>query len=188
MQEDEMSSIQKGSVVFHTKRNASTDNSQFISKAGRRVLFPAFAAAGAGRGSSTHAAKTQAYGTPLEAVQVKGKFNRSGRQSPASPEDAMVPNRKGRAVFFAGGQQREPALSSEQSIAEQTPTVAFQAVGNGRNTSQSSMDKMVSSEHDYDDYAPRRPEKRARVFFKDELQQHHSQRMITEDDDGDPVQ
>ena len=169
MQEDEMSSIQKGSVVFHTKRNASTDNSQFISKAGRRVLLPAFAAAGAGRGSSTHAA-TKAFGTPLEAVQVKAKFNRTGHQSPASPEDAMVPNRKGRAVFFAGGQQREPALSSEQSIAEQTPKVAFNFAGNGRNPSQSSMDKMLSSEHDYDDYAPRRPEKRARVFFKDELQ------------------
>ena len=64
-QEDEMSSIQKGSVVFHTKRNASTDNSQFISKAGNRVIFPAFAASGSGRGSSTHAANTKAYSTPL---------------------------------------------------------------------------------------------------------------------------
>ena len=145
-----MSSIQKGSVVFHTKRNASTDNSQFISKAGRRVLFPAFAAAGAGRGSSTHAANTKAYGTPLDAVQVKGKFNRSGRQSPVSPDDAMVPNRKNHAIFFTSKQQREPAFSSEQSITEQTPKVVFNSshhvADNVRNASQSSMDKLVSSE------------------------------------------
>ena len=145
-----MSSIQKGSVVFHTKRNASTDDSQFISKAGRRVLFPAFAAAGAGRGSITHAANTKAYGTPLEAVQVKGKLNKTGVQSPASPDDVMVPNRKNHAVFFTSKQRQEPALSSEQSITEQTPKVVFntphQAVGHGRNISQSSMDKMVSSE------------------------------------------
>ena len=145
-----MSSIQKGSVVFHTKRNASTDNSQFISKAGRRVLLPAFAAAGAGRGSSTHAANSKAYSTPLEAVQVKENLDKTGRQSPASPDDVMVPNRKNHAVFFTSKQQRGPALSSEQSITEQTPKVVFntshQVVENGRHTSQSSMDKMGSSE------------------------------------------